>query len=389
MSISLIIISIVLSGVGFALALFLALETLAALLPARLLRDDTKPGPLVVLIPAHNEAMTIGATLENVRGQLRVDDRMLVVADNCTDETAKTARNFGAEIVERNDMTRRGKGYALQFGLDALRAAPPELVIFLDADCLFATDALQRTASIAASEHRPAQALYLMKAPQGAGPRLQVSEFACGLQRVVDVSRFTGAGLAVPWGLLEGIELGSGEIVEDLALSTQLTRRGAAPVLVSDAIVESEFPTDELALTRQAARWSIGSLRYSARTALSLLIDGIKTRKIALVGAAIDLTIPPLTVFAAALLAVSVFALFVWGVTGVSAGFALSFWALFFAGGSVAIAWVGFGRAALPPSALGGVFSFIISKASVFGEKGRQSTKSWTPTRDGTKKADD
>ena len=398
MSISLIIISIVLSGVGFALALFLALETLAALLPARLLRDDTKPGPLVVLIPAHNEAMTIGATLENVRGQLRVDDRMLVVADNCTDETAKTARNFGAEIVERNDMTRRGKGFALQFGLDALRAAPPELVIFLDADCLFATDALQRTASIAASEHRPAQALYLMKAPQGAGPRLQVSEFAWllinnvrmrGLQRVFDVSRFTGAGLAVPWSLLEGIELGSGEIVEDLALSTQLARRGAAPVLVCDAIVESEFPTDELALTRQAARWSIGSLRYSARTALSLLIDGIKTRKIALVGAAIDLMIPPLTVFAAALLAVSVFALFVWGVTGVSVGFALSFWALFFAGGSVAIAWVGFGRDALPPSALGGVFSFIISKVSVFGEKGRHSTKSWTPTRDGTKKADD
>ena len=50
---------------------------------------------LAVLIPAHNEASSIGKTLKTLLPQLTPQDRIVVVADNCTDETATIARFIG------------------------------------------------------------------------------------------------------------------------------------------------------------------------------------------------------------------------------------------------------------------------------------------------------
>lgn len=385
-------ISFVAALCGLALALFLALETLAAFSPLRRPSPDAAPGPIAVVIPAHNESAAIGATLANVRAQLRAGDRMIVVADNCADDTAARARSCGAEAIERQDAARRGKGYALQFALDHLRASPPDIVMFADADCLFAEGALQKTAAAAAGAQRPAQALYLMKAPEGAGPRLKVAEFAWafmnhvrmrGLQRLFGVTRFTGSGFAAPWSVIQSADLASGEIVEDLALTFQLTRKGAPPFLVADALIESEFPTGEEALTRQAARWSIGSLRYAARASFSGFAEGVARGKPALACAAIDLMIPPLTIFMAALAASAALGLTAWIWTGDMAAFVLAGMALWLTVMSVAAGWYGFGREALPPDDLHGAFDFLFSKLNVFGAAGRRSARGWTPTRGG------
>ena len=74
-------------------------------------------------------------TLAAINAQLRKGDRILVVADNCDDATAAIARHGGAEVVARNDAMRRGKGYALDFGMRVLDQAPPDIVIMIDADC--------------------------------------------------------------------------------------------------------------------------------------------------------------------------------------------------------------------------------------------------------------
>ena len=193
-------------------------------------------------------------------------------------------------MIERHDTERRGKGFALQFALDHLRAAPPEIVVFTDADCLFAPDALRKIAGAAAHEARPAQALYLMKAPEGAGPRLQVAEFAWafinnvrmrGLARLFDVTRFTGAGFAAPWRVLADIDLASGEIVEDLALTMALIRKGAAPVFVPGAVVTSEFPTDENALTRQSARARYSSIVSFTETVAEAVVEAVRAEGMA------------------------------------------------------------------------------------------------------------
>src|SRR5258707_13796894 len=67
-----------------------------------------------LVIPAHNEEKTIGGTIRSI---LALDYPkelfdVIVVADNCTDATASTARELGVVIHERHNPLLRGKGYA-------------------------------------------------------------------------------------------------------------------------------------------------------------------------------------------------------------------------------------------------------------------------------------
>ena len=97
--------------------------------------------PIAVLVPAHNEGSGLPSTLANIQSQSLVGDRLLVVADNCSDDTAAVARARGAEVVERNDPTKLGKGFALDCGVRHLSSNPPEIIIIVDADCRLADDA--------------------------------------------------------------------------------------------------------------------------------------------------------------------------------------------------------------------------------------------------------
>ena len=53
--------------------------------------------PVAVLMPAHDEALVIAGTLDSLRAELHGSDRVLVVADNCSDDTAVVAVRHGAE----------------------------------------------------------------------------------------------------------------------------------------------------------------------------------------------------------------------------------------------------------------------------------------------------
>ncbi|MFX5714032.1 glycosyltransferase, partial [Acinetobacter baumannii] len=53
---------------------------------------------IAVLVPAHNEAGGIAEVIAGIRAQLAQGDRVLVVADNCSDDTAAIARAAGAEV---------------------------------------------------------------------------------------------------------------------------------------------------------------------------------------------------------------------------------------------------------------------------------------------------
>src|ERR1700733_13505531 len=68
--------------------------------------DRGVPRRLAVIIPAHNESTGILPTISDIKPQLRDGDRLLVIADNCSDDTAAVAAAAGAEVVTRDDMTR-------------------------------------------------------------------------------------------------------------------------------------------------------------------------------------------------------------------------------------------------------------------------------------------
>src|SRR5262249_30802324 len=107
--------------------------------------DGIRP-TVAVLMPAHDEATGIRKSLENLLPQLLPTDRLVVIADNCSDDTASIAAAAGAEVIERRDPTRRGKGYALDFGVRHLEQNPPQVVIIADADCSFSAGSIDRLA---------------------------------------------------------------------------------------------------------------------------------------------------------------------------------------------------------------------------------------------------
>ncbi|MEO0688438.1 MAG: glycosyltransferase family 2 protein, partial [Cyanobacteria bacterium J06649_11] len=91
-----------------------------------------------VLIPAHNEAAQIKEVIEDLQTQLTQGDRVIVIADNCHDNTAELARSTGVTVLERENKTERGKGYALDYAMQQIRDEPPEVLVILDGDCLIA-----------------------------------------------------------------------------------------------------------------------------------------------------------------------------------------------------------------------------------------------------------
>src|SRR5438477_1526100 len=78
---------------------------------------------VMVVIPAHNEAASIRATLLSLRQQTRPPDEVLVVCDNCTDDTAAIAAACGARVFVTQGNTARKAGALNQ----ALRQALPAL----------------------------------------------------------------------------------------------------------------------------------------------------------------------------------------------------------------------------------------------------------------------
>ncbi|MGE8382883.1 MAG: glycosyltransferase family 2 protein, partial [Pseudomonas putida] len=196
------------------------LQMLLACLPPRSRPLGVSVRPRVaVLVPAHDEAAIIRATLASVTPQLLPGDRLLVVADNCTDDTARLAREAGAEVVERFDTVLRGKGYALDFGVRHLALQPPEVVIVVDADCQVAEGAIDCLARRYHQAQRPVQALYLMRAPAGSGLTVQVAEFAWRVKNLVRPRgwarlglpcQLMGAGMAFGWHDLALINLANG-----------------------------------------------------------------------------------------------------------------------------------------------------------------------------------
>ena len=90
---------------------------------------------LTVLVPAHNEAQGIAATLTSLTAQSRSPERIIVVADNCTDDTVAIARRCGAEVIESVDNVHKKAG-ALNQALARILPTQGEndLVMVMDAD---------------------------------------------------------------------------------------------------------------------------------------------------------------------------------------------------------------------------------------------------------------
>lgn len=259
---------------------------------------------VAVLVPAHDEALIISRTLRTILPQMAPGDRLVVVADNCTDETAALAAAEGAEVLPRSDLLRRGKGYALDFGIRHLASDAPGIVLIVDADCRLAPAVVDRLARLSQRSGRPVQALYLMHAGENASVKMRIAEFAwvvknqvrpLGLHRLGLPCQLMGTGMAFPWACIDSAELATGHIVEDLKLGIDLARRGTAPLFCPEALVTSEFPASRAGVRSQRTRWEHGHLSVILSDAPKLLLTSVATLNFQGLALALDLAVPPLS----------------------------------------------------------------------------------------------
>jgi len=332
----------------------LVVQVLAAL-PAyrpREMPGGRRPSAAVV-IPAHNEAPVIADTLRAIVPQLVAGDRLLVVADNCTDDTARVAAEVGAEIVERSDSERCGKSYALDFGVRHLERNPPEAVLIIDADCEIHGGAIERLARLCLETGRPVQGLDLMLSPKGAGLKTRVAEFAwlvknqvrpLGFHRLGLPCQLMGTGMAFPWAVIRTAALASGHIAEDLKLGMDLARAGTPALFCPEARVTSYFPATAEGISVQRARWEHGHLGVILSAAPRLFLEALCRRDLSLLALALDLCVPPLALLM--LLVLTVFAAS--AVFFLATAEALPLWlaamSLMMLGLSVLLSWARYGR---------------------------------------------
>ncbi len=331
------IIAWLLAGLGIALLSLvglLLLEVVAAAFWAPAVYNSHKtPGRVAVIVPAHNEAAQIAKVLQAIQSQIRPDDRLLVVADNCQDDTYDVARSTGAEVIRRDDQLLRGKGFALDFAVKHLADNPPDVVIVMDADCYSSEGSLLRLASVASTQDRPIQAHYEMLLPVGEGANnLSTALFSYrvkalvrpqGLQRLGLPCGLMGTGMAFPWATISRARLASPQIVEDLVLTLELAKVGKAPYFCYDAKVTSTFPANIDAQKGQRERWESGHVNVILELLPRILASSIKTRNMPLLALAADTAIPPLALLALLVGFQFTASMILWGLSGAWFPFAI------------------------------------------------------------------
>jgi cellulose synthase/poly-beta-1,6-N-acetylglucosamine synthase-like glycosyltransferase len=330
-----------------------------------------------VLVPAHNESTSMLPTLADLKAQMRTGDRLLVVADNCSDDTAAVASAAGAEVVVRSDPGRKGKGYALDWGLRHLAKDPPDTVVMFDADCRIAAHAVDRLVATCVTTCRPAQALYLALSSDESPIDTRVAEFAwrvknwvrpLGLQALGFPCQLLGSGMAFPWSLISSINLASGTIVEDLKLGLDCARVGSPAVFCPSARVTSYLPFTVKGFESQRLRQEGGYMSAIFSLGPNLFFEAARRLDPRLLVLALDLAIPPLVLLGLLLIGMLV-------AEGMAALFVISHGAIFvsiinLAAFTIAvfISWLRYGRDILPVRSISLVFSYAIGKMPFYSK---------------------
>ncbi len=264
-----------------------------------------------VIVPAHNEAAGIA---ETVKSLLAVDYprelfEVVVVADNCTDDTSARARAAGAKVVERFDEQRRGKGYALAHAFErSIAEGSADAVVVIDADTVVSPNLLRAFDERLRRGAKAVQADYAVRNPD-AGWRTRLMAIAFGMFHVVRSAGreslgvscgLRGNGMCFATDLLEEVPHDAFSIVEDLEYGIRIGERGHRVHYAGEAHVYGEMVSSEKASRSQRERWEGGRWQMAKRHGVPLVRRAIGERSPLLGDLAMDLLVPPLSTLVAA-----------------------------------------------------------------------------------------
>ncbi|NIO19351.1 MAG: glycosyltransferase, partial [Candidatus Aenigmarchaeota archaeon] len=263
---------------------FLALYSLVVRRNALLLNNDAIH-TFAVVIPAHNEEETISGVLRSCNELDYPKDKykLYVIADNCSDRTAKIAVQSGAACLKRQDKKRRGKNFALAWAFERILPQGHEAIVVLDADCHIDVHALRVFDLFLENGHQVIQANNVASNPD-ASPM----SYAVAIGNLIENDLFyapkshlglavflRGTGMVFRREVLEHHSWRAHSIAEDVEYSLRLLTSGIRVSFVSEVNVSSEFPAHQDQLKIQRTRWASGNLCLGKTHALRLMWEGV------------------------------------------------------------------------------------------------------------------
>ncbi len=259
-----------------------------------------------IVLPAHDEESVIAKTLYSLNGLVYPKNMydLIVVADNCHDDTARIARNLGAIVLERENKKECGKGYALRWAFDQILEWNKnyEAVIVFDSDSLVSGNYLevmnyymdQGSEVIQSSDlvlpqpgvwsseaTRIGFLLYNFVKPMGR----KVLGFDMGLR---------GNGMCISTKILSRIPWQAWSLTEDVEYGLNLILNEVSIDFAPEASIWAEMPTRPENAESQRKRWEIGRYPIIKEYAPKLLAAMFKRKSFKYLDSFIDLITPPL-----------------------------------------------------------------------------------------------
>lgn len=235
---------------------------------------------LLVLVPAHNEAVLIQSCVGSLLAMRYPADRLriVVIADNCTDATANIARAAGADCLERRDPTRRGKPWAIAWALEHFPLRDYNAVVIVDADSIVNAGFATALAASAPLDQRAVQPYIDVSNRADNQLTRMAAVFSAARFRFMNVLK-QRAGLNVPLG--NGLCLGTGvlaaygwhtfSLCEDWELYASLTAHGVPIESVLSARIYSQEARSLRQSSSQRQRWTAGKFTVLGRYGWPLL----------------------------------------------------------------------------------------------------------------------
>lgn len=290
---------------GFMLVYQLILTLLA--FKTKHIEDFTtvKTRRFAIVVPAYNEEKVISKTVYSLSGLIYPKNfyDLYVIADNCTDNTAKVARNLGAIVLERANPEQRGKGYALRWAFDQIIHSEKQY----DAIVVFDSDSLASGNYLDVMNYYLEQGKEVIQSsdlviPQ---PGIWSSEATrIGFLLTNYVKPLGRKSLGLPMGLrgngmcfsidhLKKHPWEAWSLTEDLEYGLKLLIQDVDIHFAPEAYVWAQMPVNASNAESQRRRWEMGRHEIIRKYSPLFLKGAIRKRSLKFFDALVDLLTPP------------------------------------------------------------------------------------------------
>ena len=233
-----------------------------------------KKHKFMAIVPAHNEEAVVGNLIESLKNQ-NYDKELYdiyVIADNCTDNTAKIAKEAGAIVYERFDETKKTKGYALDWFLQQKinENADYDAFFVFDADNIVDPNFIKAMNKKLCQGEDVVQGYRDIKNPTDNWISAGYAFFYWTMHRFYHLARYNlglspllnGTGFMVRFDVIKPEKgLKTVTLTEDIEFSLKRIIKGKKLGWSTEAICYDEQPTGFAQSWSQRSRWTVGHMQ--------------------------------------------------------------------------------------------------------------------------------